>query len=433
MSKVKSIIILIVTALVVGFFGFACFVSGPVPNSVKDYKSVFGSISKGIDLAGGYYAVLEPNGKADISDSEMSSIMDTIRKRLSDNGFTEASVEKQNSTSIRVEIPEVKNPEWRIRMMYRVESARQRESESLAKYSNLFNAMPIVYIQMKVIYDENGNPAVTLEFTAEGQKKFKTATGHVSSSSSSDKKLYIYLGDEQVSAPTCEKEIDSKTAQIQLNGGSAEEAKSLASVITSGSLEVDLKMVESGAMSATLGQNALNNAMLAAGIGLIVIFLLLIAFYGGMGIAAAIALLVYVLLYVGVLAVFPFVQLTFPGIAGIILSIGMAVDANVVIFDRVKEEYASGKTRKAAISVGYKHAVVTVIDSNVTTLLAAGVLWILTSGSLKGFAITLFLGTVVSMITAIFVTRAFTSVVAGLVKEDRRDRFLSLKREVEAA
>lgn len=427
MSKVKSIIILIVTALVVGFFGFACFVSGPVPNSVKDYKSVFGSISKGIDLAGGYYAVLEPNGKADISDGEMSSIMDTIRKRLSDNGFTEASVEKQNSTSIRVEIPEVKNPEDVLKYVGSQGKLEFRDSSGT------------VWLTGKDIkkagtgYDENGNPAVTLEFTAEGQKKFKTATAHVSSSSSSDKKLYIYLGDEQVSAPTCEKEIDSKTAQIQLNGGSAEEAKSLASVITSGSLEVDLKMVESGAMSATLGQNALNNAMLAAGIGLIVIFVLLIAFYGGMGIAAAIALLVYVLLYVGVLAVFPFVQLTFPGIAGIILSIGMAVDANVVIFDRVKEEYASGKTRKAAISVGYKHAVVTVIDSNVTTLLAAGVLWILTSGSLKGFAITLFLGTVVSMITAIFVTRAFTSVVAGLVKEDRRDRFLSLKREVEAA
>ena len=425
MSKVKSIIILIVTALVVGFFGFACFVSGPVPNSVKDYKSVFGSISKGIDLAGGYYAVLEPNGKADISDGEMSSIMDTIRKRLSDNGFTEASVEKQNSTSIRVEIPEVKNPEDVLKYVGSQGKLEFRDSSGT------------VWLTGKDVkkagtgYDENGNPAVTLEFTTDGQKKFKDATAHVSSSS--DKKLYIYLDDEQISAPTCESEINSKTAQIQLNSGSAEEAKSLASVITSGSLEVDLKMVESGAMSATLGQNAVNNAMLAAGIGLIVIFVLLIAFYGGMGIAAAIALLVYVLLYVGVLAVFPFVQLTFPGIAGIILSIGMAVDANVVIFDRVKEEYASGKTRKAAISVGYKHAVVTVIDSNVTTLLAAGVLWILTSGSLKGFAITLFLGTVVSMITAIFVTRAFTSVVAGLVKEDRRDRFLSLKREVEAA
>ena len=234
-----------------------------------------------------------------------------------------------------------------------------------------------------------------------------------------------------MSAPTCNDTIDSKNAQIQLNGGSAEEAKSLASVITSGSLEVDLDMVESGAMSATLGKNALNNAMLAAGIGLIIIFVLLICFYGGMGIAASIAVLVYVLLYVGVLAVFPFVQLTFPGIAGIILSIGMAVDANVVIFDRVKEEYAMGKTRKAAISAGYKHAVITVIDSNVTTLLAAGVLWILTSGSLKGFAITLFLGTLVSMFTAIVITRWFTKVLEGLVREDRRDRFLTLKREVE--
>ena len=426
MSKVKSIIILIVTALVVGFFGFASFASGPVPNSVKDYKSVFGSISKGIDLAGGYYAVLEPNGNANISDSEMSSIMETIRKRLSDNGFTEASVEKQNSTSIRVEIPEVKNPDDVLKYV---------GSQGKLEFRD---ASGTVWLTGKDIskagtgYDKNGNPAVNLEFTSEGQKKFAQATAHVAANTS-DNKLYIYLGDEQVSAPTCEEEINSKTAQIQLNNGSTEEAKSLASVITSGSLEVDLKMVESGAMSATLGQNAINNAMLAAGIGLIVIFVLLIAFYGGMGVAAAIALLVYVLLYVGVLAVFPFVQLTFPGIAGIILSIGMAVDANVVIFDRVKEEYASGKTRKAAISTGYKHAVVTVIDSNVTTLLAAGVLWILTSGSLKGFAITLFLGTIVSMITAIFVTRAFTSVVAGLVREDRRDKFLSLKREVEVA
>ena len=241
MSKVKSIIILIVTALVVGFFGFACFVSGPVPNSVKDYKSVFGSISKGIDLAGGYYAVLEPNGKADISDGEMSSIMDTIRKRLSDNGFTEASVEKQNSTSIRVEIPEVKNPEDVLKYVGSQGKLEFRDSSGT------------VWLTGKDVkkagtgYDENGNPAVTLEFTADGQKKFKDATAHVSSSS--DKKFYIYLGDEQVSAPTCESEINSKTAQIQLNSGSAEEAKSLASVITSGSLEVDLKMVESGAFN----------------------------------------------------------------------------------------------------------------------------------------------------------------------------------------
>ncbi len=424
MSKVKSIIILIVTAIFVGFFGFASFVSGPVPNSVKNYKSIFGAISKGIDLAGGYYAVLEPKSDADISDSEMSSIMETIRKRLTDNGFTEASVEKQNSTSIRVEIPEVKNPDDVLKYVGSQGKLEFRDSAGTVWLTGAD------ITKAAAGYDSDGKPAVNLEFTAQGQKKFKNATAAVSASS--DKKLYIYLGDEQVSAPTCNEEINSKSAQIQLNGGSAEEAKSLASVITSGSLEVDLKMVESGAMSATLGKNALNNAMIAAGIGMIVIFALLICFYGGMGIAASIALLVYVLLYVGVLAVFPFVQLTFPGIAGIILSIGMAVDANVVIFDRVKEEYAMGKTRKAAISAGYKHAVVTVVDSNVTTLLAAGVLWILTSGSLKGFAITLFLGTLVSMFTAIVITRWFTKVLEGLVREDRRDKFLTLRREAES-
>ena len=282
-------------------------------------------------------------------------------------------------------------------------------------------------------YDNDGNPIVTLKFTAQGQKKFKQATYKISSDSSNNT-MSIYLGKELVSSPKCDKMIDSPNAQITLGAdGTIDEAKSIASVIKSGSLQVELEIIESGDLSATLGENALSDAMLAAGIGLVVIFVLLIAFYGGMGIAASIALLVYVLLYVGVLAVFPFVQLTFPGIAGIILSIGMAVDANVVIFDRIKEEYAMGKTRKAAIDAGYKRAVITVIDSNVTTILAAVVLWILTSGSLKGFAITLFLGTLVSMFTAIVVTRWFTKVLAALVKEEGRDRFLSLKREGEQA
>lgn len=166
--------------------------------------------------------------------------MDSIRKRLSDNGYDNVWIEKQDSTSIRVEIPEVKNPEVLKYVGYQGKLEFRDSSGT-------------VWLTGKDVknagtgYDENGNPAVTLEFTADGQKKFKDATAHVSSSS--DKKLYIYLGDEQISASTCESEINSKTAQISLNGGSAEEAKSLASVITSGSLEVDLKMVESGAFN----------------------------------------------------------------------------------------------------------------------------------------------------------------------------------------
>ena len=428
MSKTKSIIILTVTAILIAFFGFASFVSGPVPNSTKDYTSIFGAISKGIDLAGGYYAVLSPTSDNEsVTGAELDSVIETIRKRLSDNGFMEATVEKQNSTSIRVEIPEVDNPEQVMKILGGQGKLTFQDSSGTVwlEGSDISDA--------GVGYDNDGNPIVTLKFTAQGQKKFKQATYKISSDSSNNT-MSIYLGKELVSSPKCDKMIDSPNAQITLGAdGTIDEAKSIASVIKSGSLQVELEIIESGDLSATLGENALSDAMLAAGIGLVVIFVLLIAFYGGMGIAASIALLVYVLLYVGVLAVFPFVQLTFPGIAGIILSIGMAVDANVVIFDRIKEEYAMGKTRKAAIDAGYKRAVITVIDSNVTTILAAVVLWILTSGSLKGFAITLFLGTLVSMFTAIVVTRWFTKVLAALVKEEGRDRFLSLKREGEQA
>lgn len=428
MSKTKSIIILTVTAILIAFFGFASFVSGPVPNSTKDYTSIFGAISKGIDLAGGYYAVLSPTSDNEsVTGAELDSVIETIRKRLSDNGFMEATVEKQNSTSIRVEIPEVDNPEQVMKILGGQGKLTFQDSSGTVwlEGTDISDA--------GVGYDNDGNPIVTLKFTAQGQKKFKQATAKISSDSS-NKTMSIYLGKELVSSPTCNETIDSPNAQITLGAdGTIDEAKSIASVIKSGSLQVELEIIESGDLSATLGENALSDAMLAAGIGLVVIFVLLIAFYGGMGIAASIALLVYVLLYVGVLAVFPFVQLTFPGIAGIILSIGMAVDANVVIFDRIKEEYAMGKTRKAAIDAGYKRAVITVIDSNVTTILAAVVLWILTSGSLKGFAITLFLGTLVSMFTAIVITRWFTKVLAALVKEEGRDRFLSLKREGEQA
>lgn len=428
MSKTKSIIILTVTAILVAFFGFASFVSGPVPNSTKDYTSIFGAISKGIDLAGGYYAVLSPTSDNEsVTGEELDSVIETIRKRLSDNGFMEATVEKQNSTSIRVEIPEVDNPEQVMQILGGQGKLTFQDSSGTVwlEGSDISDA--------GTGYDEDGNPVVTLKFTAQGQKKFKQATAKISADSSSNT-MSIYLGDELISSPTCSETIDSPNAQITLGStGTIDEAKSIASVIKSGSLQVELEIIESGDLSATLGESALSDAMLAAGIGLVIIFALLIIFYGGMGIAASIALLVYVLLYVAVLAVFPFVQLTFPGIAGIILSIGMAVDANVVIFDRIKEEYATGKTRKASIDAGYKRAVITVVDSNVTTILAAVVLWILTSGSLKGFAITLFLGTLVSMFTAIVVTRWFTKVLAALVKEDRRDKFLSLKREGEQA
>lgn len=170
--------------------------------------------------------------------------------------------------------------------------------------------------------------------------------------------------------------------------------------------------------------------MIAAAIGLVVIFALMIIFYKGMGVASSLALMIYVILYVAILAIFPGVQLTFPGIAGIILSIGMAVDANVVIFERIKDEYGNGKRVKAAVDAGFKRAVITVLDSNVTIIIASVVLWLFCSGSIKGFAITLFLGVIVSLFTAIFVTRWLINVMKpfGGAEDEGVAKLFNLKR-----
>ena len=146
-----------------------------------------------------------------------------------------------------------------------------------------------------------------------------------------------------------------------------------------------------------------------------------------MGVAADIALFIYTLLYIIFMAIVPGVQLTLPGIAGILLSIGMAVDANIVIYERIKEEYASGKTVLASVDSGFKHAVITVIDSNVTTILSAAVLYFLCPGAIKGFAITLFIGIVLSMITSIFVTRWYLKIMLSL--SEKKEKFFRLKRE----
>ncbi|MBQ4099217.1 MAG: protein translocase subunit SecD [Clostridia bacterium] len=423
MSKRKSIVILTVLAILIAFMGFACFASGPVPGSVKDYKGIFGVIGKGIDLNGGYYAVLEPKEEIDGDvDSILDAAIETLRSRLDENGYTEATITVEDFTNLRVEIPEVDNADDVMELI------GDQGELTFRAYDNT----PLVYGDKAVAnaqagYDTDGNPVVYLEFTADGQKMFASATETVLGYEESNRYLAIYLGERAISSPKVSQKIDSRTAEIT-GIETIDEAKTIASVIKSGSLNIQFTIGATQKMSATLGEGVLNNAIIAAGIGLLIIFAILIFFYGGMGIAASIALTVYVILYVCVLAVFPWVQLTFPGIAGIVLSIGMAVDANVIIFDRIKEEYANGKTAKASVKAGFKRALITILDSNVTTVLAAIVLWILCSGSIKGFAITLFLGVLVSMFTAVLITRWLIKVVGGLVSDEKQDRFFRLRR-----
>ena len=421
MSKKKSIIILIVLAILIAFMGLACFVSGPVPGSTYDYKSIFGVIGKGIDLNGGYYAVLEPKDEipADELDAALEAAIETLRSRLDENGYTEATISREDYTNLRVEIPEVDNAEEVMELI------GDQGELSFKAYDNTVLVTRNAISNAQAGYDKDGNPIVVLEFTTEGQATFASATETVLGYEEGNRYLAIYLGERLISSPTVSQKIDSPNAEIT-GIETIEEAQTIASVIKSGALNIEFTIGATQKMSATLGENVLSYAMIAAGIGLVIIFAILIAFYGGLGIAASIALMIYVILYVCILAIFPWVQLTFPGIAGIILSIGMAVDANVIIFDRIKEEFANGKTVDASIAAGFKRAIITILDSNVTTVLAAIVLWILCSDSIKGFAITLFLGVLVSMFTAVVITKWLIGVVKPLAKDE--ERFLRLKR-----
>ena len=404
MSKTKSIVILTVLAILIAFFGAASFVSFEIPNSTKDYKSIFGTIGKGIDLEGGYYAVLTPKSGETASSEDIDAVIETLRSRLDENGYTEATITRQDN-GLRVEIPAIDNPDEVMELIGDQGELQFRDSKGNVKVRGEHVK------DARSGYDENGDPTVYLEFTSEGATLFASATKAIAAKEDGvDNKLSIYLGDRLISSPTVSAEIPNGQATIT-GIDSIDTAKTIASVIKSGSLKIDFQISESRQISATLGDNVLNGAMLAAGIGLIAIFILMIVFYGGMGIAASLALMIYVILYVAILAIFPGVQLTFPGIAGIILSIGMAVDANVVIFERIKDEYRNGKRVKAAVDSGFKRAVITVLDSNVTIIIASVVLWIFCSGSIKGFAITLGIGVLVSLFTAIFVTRGLMAVL----------------------
>ncbi len=404
MSKTKSIVILTVLAILIAFFGAASFVSFEIPNSTKDYKSIFGTIGKGIDLEGGYYAVLTPKSGETASSEDIDAVIETLRSRLDENGYTEATITRQDN-GLRVEIPAIDNPDEVMELIGDQGELQFRDSKGNVKVRGEHVK------EARSGYDENGKPTVYLEFTSEGATLFASATKAIAAKEDGvENKLSIYLGDRLISSPTVSAEIPNGQATIT-GIESIDTAKTIASVIKSGSLKIDFQISESRQISATLGDNVLNGAMLAACIGLIAIFILMIVFYGGMGIAASLALMIYVILYVAILAIFPGVQLTFPGIAGIILSIGMAVDANVVIFERIKDEYRNGKRVKAAVDSGFKRAVITVLDSNVTIIIASVVLWIFCSGSIKGFAITLGIGVLVSLFTAIFVTRGLMAVL----------------------
>ena len=422
MSKRKSIVITILLVIVIAIVGVMSFASFHIPGTIKDYNSILSTIGQGIDLSGGYYVVLTPeNTKGETNQAVLEDAMEILRARLDDKGYTEAVISIQDGNKIRVEIPQVDDDGTVLEVIGQTGELTFKDSTGKV-WLNGEDHIESAYVAQDT---QNGGYLVILNFTARGQARFAEATKYVSSQAD-NKILYIYLGDTVVSQPTVSEQITSATAQIQ-GYSTYEDALSIASVIDSGKLPINYTVSESRSISSKLGKDAISNSAMMGAIGLALIIVLMIIRYRGLGLASAFSLIIYVLLYIIFLAIIPSIQLTLPGIAGILLSIGLAVDANIVIFERIREEYAMDKTPEASIKQGFKHAVVTVLDSNITTILAAIVLWIICPGTIKGFAITLLIGIVLSLFASIIVTRWLIKVFLPFATNE--EKFLNLKRE----
>ena len=387
------------------------------------------NIKQGLDLAGGVSITYQVAGDEEPSAEDMADTIYKLQKRVTSYS-TESLVYQEGTDRINIEIPGVSDANAILE-----ELGKPGSLEFIDVNGNVvLNGTDIKNAQPMVGKDSMGNSqyVVELVMTEEGTKKFAEAT---QAAVANHDIIYIVYDEEVVSAPSVQAAITDGYAIVE-GMASYEEAELLASTIRIGGLKLELEELRSNVVGAQLGERAINTSIMAAVIGFAVIALFMIAVYLIPGLASVIALLVYVVMIVLLLNGFD-ITLTLPGIAGIILSIGMAVDANVIIFARIREEIATGKTVSSSVKIGFKKANSAIIDGNVTTLIAAAVLWFLGSGTVKGFAQTLGLGIAVSMFTALFVTRivlnAFYALgirdekYYGTVKERKSIDFLSRK------
>lgn len=355
------------------------------------------NIKQGLDLAGGVSITYQVVGEEAPSAEDMSDTIYKLQQRV-DHYSTESQVYQEGSNRINIEIPGVSDANAILEELGKPGSLVFLSSTG----EEVLKGTDVKSSQAGSSQDSMGKSvfAVVLKLTDEGSKKFAAAT---TEAAKNNDVIYIIYDGQVVSAPSVNEPITGGEATIT-GMKSYEAAETLASTIRIGGLRLELEELRSNVVGAQLGEAAINTSLKAGAIGLIIVILFMIAIYFLPGIASAIALGIYVALMVVCLNAFN-ITLTLPGIAGIILSIGMAVDANVIIFARIREELATGKTVKSSIKIGFQKALSAILDGNITTLIAALVLGVQGSGSVKGFAQTLALGIVLSMFTALFITR----------------------------
>ena len=441
MKKNRAVITMILAVLAIIGFGYIAFVGIGAGKTGS-----MGNIKQGLDLAGGVSITYQVVGDESPSAEDMSDTIYKLQKRV-ENYSTEAQVYQEGNDRINIEIPGVSDANAILEELGRPGSLyfiKQTDSDGNQNYtigvteegtydyvllkdlntlmedgSIVLDGTMVSSAQAATVQSDSGTKdkqyVVSLTFTEEGKQAFADAT---TDAYSKGETIGIYYDGRFVSVPRVDEPILGGQAQIS-GQESFEEADTLASTIRIGGLKLELEELRSNVVGAQLGEEAVSSSLKAGAIGFALVCILMIVVYLLPGFVSAIALTIYVLLTLLALNALN-ITLTLPGIAGIILSIGMAVDANVIIFSRIREEIAAGKTVQSAIKIGFEKALSAIVDGNITTLIAALVLGLKGSGTVKGFAITLGLGIILSMFTALFVTRLLLNAFYALGCKDEK-------------
>ena len=413
-QKLKAVLSILV--IIVILFGLFATFHGITKDEDGNYINGKDALKYGLDINGGVYVVMEAQtDEMNLSGEELKELMEQTRavidNRVNELGVAESSVTIEGTNRLRVEMPGVTN----------ADEAIEAIGTTAQLYFMLSDGSVVLdgsYVQDAQVDTDGSYYKILLEFTPEGASLFEEGTRkafnnepEVTVEGMKSDEIAIVLDGAVITHPQVKSVISGGKAEIS-GRFSKEQATTTAALIRGGALPVELKEIQSSVQSATIGANALDKSIIAGGIGIIIVFALMLLMYGLLGLVADIALVLYVIMFVWAMVAFD-VVLTLPGIAALILSIGMAVDANVIIFSRIKEEICEGKSIRVAVDSGFKDAIVTVLDAQITTLIAAIVLYEVGTTTVKGFALTLMIGIVFSIFTAVIISQLFLSFLAG--------------------
>lgn len=417
----KSVITFVCLLLVIALLGFTVWNGVDLGFAqIPSIKNTDEGVRLGLDLVGGSIITFEAQADAAMPADELSRdmaiVVDMLRQRLDFQGLHEAQVYMAGDRRVTVEIPSISDPEQAVQTLGSTAQLQfmdddgnvilegNQVADAIAEYG------PVDQTGIKQNY-------VSLELTDEGLSLFTEATKKAASNTEGKNHINIMMDGQVISDPMVGSQYADTgitSREVMITGNfTAEQAGQLANNIALGQLPFGLDQVEMRSVGAQLGMTALESSIKAGMIGLILVMLFMLVVYRLPGLVSCVALLFYCVLEALVLVLFK-VNLSLPGIAGIILSIGMAVDANVVIFERIKEELSAGKTLRSSIDSGFHRAFSAILDSNITTFIAAAVLYFFGKGTIVGFAITLGVGIVLSMFTALTVTRLLLNSLVGM-------------------